>query len=189
MSVAAATALEGESLSFPVTLSGAVSSEVELGWSTTAVTAISGTDYTAVASGSLTIKANDTSGTLTVSTSDDTLTEADETLTVTITGETLPPGVSLDVATATGTIEDDDGLTASVAANPLSVAEGASATFPVTLTGATSTADVVVTYSVRGTATSGVDYTAPLGALDDRVGRDIGHDYDRHVGGPGSGAQ
>ena len=165
VSVAAATALEGESLSFPVTLSGAVSSEVELGWSTTAGTAISDTDYTAVASGSLTIKANDTSGTLTVSTSDDTLTEADETLTVTITGETLPPGVSLDVATATGTIEDDDGLTASVVANPLSVTEGGSATFPVTLTGGTSTADVVVTYSVEGTATSGVDYTAPSGTL------------------------
>ena len=170
VSVGAASAPEGGSLSFPVTLSGAVGSDVKLGWSTTAGTATSDTDYTAVTAGALTIDARETSGVLTVSTTGDTLAEADETLTVTITGLALPGGVSLGVATATGTIEDDDDLTVSVTANPLSVPEGGSATFPVTLTGGTSTADVVVTYSVGGTATSGDDYTAPSEPLTIAVG-------------------
>ena len=167
VSVAAAEAAEGNALSFAVTLSGKVASDVVLGWSTTAGTAVSGTDYTAVDSGNLTIEAGDTSGTLSVTTKEDALTEADETLTVTITGTTLPIGVSLATGgtIATGTIEDDDPLTVSVAANPLSVTEGQSATFPVTLTGGTSTADVVVTYTVTGTAISGTDYTAPSRTL------------------------
>ena len=43
--------------------------------------------------------------------------------------------------------------------------EGGAATFAVTLTGGTSTADVEVAYSVGGTATAGADYTAPGGTL------------------------
>ncbi len=155
------SASEGDALAFPVTLSGKVSSDVVLGWSTSADSAVSDTDYTAVTSGSLTILANATSGTLTVSTTGDTLAEADETLTVTITGPALPSGVSLGVATATGTIRDDDRLTAAVAADELTVTEGSPASFTVTLTGATSTAEVVVAYSIEGTATLGDDYTAP----------------------------
>ena len=45
------------------------------------------------------------------------------------------------------------------------VAEGQWAEFPVTVSGGTSTADVVVLYAVGGTATSGTDYTAPSGEL------------------------
>ena len=45
------------------------------------------------------------------------------------------------------------------------VPEGSAASFEVALTGATSTADVVVTYTVTGTATPGTDYTAPSGSL------------------------
>ena len=115
VSVGPASAAEGSAMSFPVTLTGEVSTDVVLGWSTAAGTATSGTDYTAVMSGSLTIEAGDTSGTLTVSTTADTLTESDETFTVTITATTLPSGVSLGMATATGTIEDDDVPAAPVA--------------------------------------------------------------------------
>ncbi len=165
VSVGAASAPEGGSLSFPVTLSGAVGSDVKLGWSTTAGTATSDTDYTAVTAGALTIDARETSGVLTVSTTGDTLAEAGETLTVTITGLALPGGVSLGVAIATGTIQDDDLLTASVAAETVKVVEGLPASFTVTLTGGTSTADVVVTYSLGGTATEGRDYEAPAGRL------------------------
>ena len=49
------------------------------------------------------------------------------------------------------TIEDNDELSASVTV-PEAVAEGETARFTVTLGGGTSTADVVVTYSVGGTA-------------------------------------
>ncbi len=164
VSVGAASASEGATVSFPVTLTGAVASNVVLGWSTTAGTAVSGTDYTAVTSGSLTIKAGDTSGVLSVSTKEDSLTEADETFTVTMTGTTLPTGTVLGVATAAGTIEDDDTLGA-VVTGAASAPEGSMVTFTVSLTGGASTAAVVVTYVVEGTATPGEDYTAPSGIL------------------------
>ena len=98
----------------------------------TATTA--GDDYTAVTSGTLTIATGDATGTLTVSTEEDLLAEADEAFTVTITSTTLPSGVSLGTATATGTIEDDDPIVASVAADAATATEGGSAMFTVTLT-------------------------------------------------------
>ena len=165
VSVGPASASEGDALAFPATLSGRVSSDVVLGWSTAAVTAVSDTDYTAVTSGALTIEAGDASGTLTVSTKEDTLAEANETFQVTIATSTAPPGVSLGVASASGTIQDDDLLTALVAAETVNVAEGSPASFTVTLTGGTSTAEVMVTYSLGGTATEGRDYEAPAGRL------------------------
>ena len=165
MSVTPASAVEGEAVEFTVELSLAAGNDTVLGWTTAAVTATSGDDYTAVTAGTLTIAAGDTTGTLTVSTEEDLLEEDDETFRVTITGTTLPPGVSLDTATATGTIEDDDTLTAEVTAGASTVPEGSAASFEVALTGATSTADVMVTYTVTGTATPGTDYTAPSGSL------------------------
>ena len=163
VSVAPASVAEGEAVEFTVTLSGAVGSDVELGWSTADGTATSGDDYTAVTSGTLTIATGDTTGTLTVATSEDLLAEGNETFTVT-----------LGTATATGTIEDDDPLGASVAADAGSVTEGGTAEFTVTLTGATSTAPVVVTYSVTGTAASGTDYTAQSGSLTIATGDSTG---------------
>ena len=59
------------------------------------------------------------------------------------------------------TIEDADELVASVTRVAESVAEGETARFTVTLGGGTSTADVVVTYSVGGTATKDKDYNDP----------------------------
>ena len=161
VSVGPATAAEGDDVEFEVTLSGAAGSDTVLGWTTAAGTATFGDDFTAVTSGTLTIAAGDTTGTLAVPTAQDMLAEADEAFTVTITGTTLPSGVSLGTATATGTIEDDDALTAAVTAGAPTVSEGSAASFEVALTGATSTADVVVTYTVTGTAISGTDYTAP----------------------------
>ena len=165
VSVADARAAEGDDVEFTVELSLAAGSDTVLGWTTVADTATSGDDYTAVTSGALTVAAGDTTGTLTVSTEEDLLAEDDETFRVTITGTTLPSGVSLDTATATGTIEDDDTLTAEVTAGASTVPEGSAASFEVALTGATSTAAVVVTYTVTGTATPGTDYTAPSGSL------------------------
>ena len=174
MSVGAATAAEGDDVEFVVTLSMAAGSDVALGWSTAADTATSGDDYTAVTAGTLTISAGDTTGTLTVSTAEDLLAEADETFTVTMTGTTLPSGVTLGTATATGTIEDDDTVMAAVTAGAPTVPEGSAASFEVALTGATSTADVVVTYTVTGTATPGTDYTAPSGSLTIAAGSSSG---------------
>ena len=132
------------------------------------MTATAGSDYTAVSSGTVTFGAGSTaSQTLTVTTLGDSPgrggrdVQAEETFTVTLTGSNLPAGVSLGTATATGTITDDEALTVSVA-GPLTVVEGNTATFTVSVAGGTSTAPVVVTYTVGGTATAGgTDYTAP----------------------------
>ena len=67
--------------------------------------------------------------TIAVTTRQDTLAEAAETFTVTLVATTLPDGVTLGTATATGTINDDDTLTAAVT-GAATVAEGAAASFP-----------------------------------------------------------
>ena len=171
VSVEDAAAIEGESVQFEVELSGAVSSEVVVSYATSDGTgahpAAAGTDYTAVSATELTFAAGDTAKTVTVATVEDELNEAAETFTVSLSGVTLPDGVSLnaDKDEATGTIEDDDALTVSVAGPVANVEEGQTATFTVTVTG-TSTTAVVVSYEVdtgASTASSGDDYTAPSG--------------------------
>ena len=156
----------------------AAGSDVALGWSTAADTATSGDDYTAVTAGTLTISAGDTTGTLTVSTAEDLLAEDDETFTVTMAAPGSDAAFGREPghgATATGTIEDDDTLTAAVTADASTVTGGfGSASFEVALTGATSTAAVVVTYTVTGTATPGTDYTAPSGSLTIAAGDSTG---------------
>ena len=165
---------EGESASFVVALSGAVQETVEVSYATSAGSgsdaATAGTDYTA-ADVTLTFASKETSKTVAVTTTVDAFNEADETFTVILAGVTLPEGVSLDEdATAPGTIENDDGLTATVTANAESVPEGNAAEFTVELDGGTSTADVIVKYTWEdSTGTAGTDYTAPSGpAADDR---------------------
>ena len=156
---------EGESAEFAVELSGAVSSAVQVSYATENGTAESGSgkDYTAKTATTLTFSPNAAlRQTFTVATLDDTLNEATETFAVKLTAPSLPDGVALGQASATGRITDDDPLTASVEANAASVDEGDPATFTVSLTGGTSTAPVVVHYSLGGSATSGDDYTAPV---------------------------
>ena len=69
--------------------------------------------------------------------------------------------MSLVTSTATGTIADDGTLSVSAGADAETVTEGANATFKVTVAGGTSTANLEVTYTVGGKATSATDYTAP----------------------------
>ena len=159
---------EGETASFVVTLSGTVSGVVQVPYTTANVTAESGSDkdYTA-ASGTLEFQAGDSSKTIEVTTLEDGLNEADETYTLTLTSVTGPDGVSLGTSSATGTIEDDDPVSAALGTYTENVAEGDDATYEVDLSGGTSTAAVVVNYAVdtSSTATSGTDYTAPSGKL------------------------
>ena len=109
VSVADANVLEGNSgtsdLTFDVTLSNASSSDVSVDYVTSDGTASGGSDYTA-ASGTLTIPAGNTSGTITVHANGDTTFEPDETVTVTLS--TLVGGGSITNDTATGTIKNDD---------------------------------------------------------------------------------
>ena len=150
---------EGGTASFEVTLAPASGKQVTVSYETAEGTAKASEDYTAASSTTLTFTAGDTTKTVSVATTEDTRNEATEAFTMTLSGETnatLPE----DAKTATGTITDDDPLTAAVTAKAQNVPEGQSAEFEVKITGGTSTADVVVLYSVGGTATS-ADYDDP----------------------------
>ena len=117
VSISDASVVEGNSgtadLTFDVTLSNASSSDVSVDYATSDSTATVGSDYTA-ASGTLTIPAGDTSGTITVHAKGDTTYEPDETLTVTLSG--LVGGGSITNDTATGTIRNDDKQPSTVSA-------------------------------------------------------------------------
>ena len=85
VSVAAATATEGAAANFVVTLSGAVSSAVEVSYQTSDGTAVAGSDYTG-ADDTLTFSVGGSlQQTIAVDTTDDTLNEATEDFTLTLT--------------------------------------------------------------------------------------------------------
>ena len=113
LSVTDATAPEGESLEFTVSLSVPVAGGVEVTAAFTNGTAGAG-DY-ANAAQTLSFGQSDTEKTLTVAATSDTLAESDETFTVTLTAD--PEFVNAAAATATGTITNvsDDSTAPTVA--------------------------------------------------------------------------
>ena len=163
LSIADASATEGSAVSFTVTLTAASDNTIMVTYATSVDSAESG-DFTA-ASGTLTFAAGDTAKTFTVSTTDDSTAEEDETFTVTLSGAsmaTIPAGGE----TATGTINDDDNdPTLSIA--DASGTEGSAVTFTVTLSEASGKI-VTVSYATSrqtgDTAESG-DFTAASGML------------------------
>ncbi len=104
LSVADASAEEGEPLTFTVALSPPSTETVTVDWATSGGTAVSGTDFTA-GTGTLTFTAGDTEKTFTVATTEDVTDQVNETFTVTLSNAT---GAAISGATATGTIKDDD---------------------------------------------------------------------------------
>jgi hypothetical protein len=144
--------------------------DLTLGFRTLDGSATKGIDYEA-ASGTLSIPAGSTTGTITVTVYGDTAVEGNETLTLDL-GE--PSGTG--AASATGTILDDEPPTISVA--DASVAEGDSGTaslaFVVTLS-APFYRDLAVGFrTADGTATSGSDYAAVAGTLTIPAGSTVG---------------
>ncbi len=167
-SINSPTVTEGDSSSvnlvFMVTLSASSTSSLSVDYAQTGGTATSGTDYTAVAAGTLTFAAGTTSRTITVSVTGDTANEVNETVIITLSNATAGAGIG--TAIGTGTITDND--TPGFSINSPSVAEGDSSTtnlvFTVTLSPAPATAATVNwAEGTGGTATSGTDYTAIAG--------------------------
>ena len=162
---------EGDDVSFTVTHSHAIGSQVRVAWSVTPGTATS-EDYRR-SSGQVTFpagsEANDTQS-FTVSVRDDSLSEGEESFIVslgTITG-LIADQVSVDSAASstTMTVSESDPITV-VFSGPVSVDEGDTATYTVSLspTGVLPTAELTVDYAtLDGTAGSN-DYTAASGAL------------------------
>ncbi len=108
ITIADASAAEGDSLTFTVSVSPTHSSAITLDYETVDGTAISHADvddYTA-ASGTVTIPAGDSSATITISTTEDSDIEIDDTFTVVISNP--PTGVTIGDDTAMGTISNDD---------------------------------------------------------------------------------
>ena len=138
---------EGTALTFTVALSAASGKTVTVDVGTsveTGDTATAGTDFTAVASTTLTFDPGREEKTVSFLTTEDTDVENDETFTVTLSNPTNAT-LSTTNATAKGTIEDDDGTTLpTLSVGNASATEGADVSFPLTLSAAAS-ANVTVT--------------------------------------------
>lgn len=154
------------SLNFLVSLSSASTSDVTVAYATSDISATQGSDYTST-SGTLTIPAGQTTGTISVSILGDDSVEPDETFNVTLSN---PVRAALGTSMASGTILNDDfAVVPSLSIASVSAFEGdfgtSSMVFTVTLS-SVSSSEVSVSYStLDGTATSFLDYTTVAGTL------------------------
>ncbi|GAA4356577.1 hypothetical protein GCM10023151_04630 [Kangiella marina] len=144
------------SVTFTITLDNDVAGGTNVTYSFTDGTATGGgTDY---ASTGGTVTFTGTAGeteTFTVAYTDDNITEGNETFTVSLSADN--PSVT-DTDTATGTIEDNDALTASIAASVAAASEPATdGEFTVSLSNPSDT-DTTVFIDYAGTATTASDY-------------------------------
>ena len=166
---------EGGDAEFTVTLSQSVAAEVQVGWSAPLGTdSAEGSDLSAT-SGTVTFAAGSAAGatqTITITATDDALSETAEGFTVTLgtITSTLSSQLSLKsgASSATATISASDPITINIL-GPTTVDEGdATSNYTVSLSpsGAKPTADLTVSYATaNGTATAGSDYTAKSGTL------------------------
>jgi hypothetical protein len=159
----AGTVPEGDPASFTITLSPASGRDVTVNWATAPNTATAG-DFTAVPSTPLTFTPGQTSRTVVVQTTQDSLGEDDESFFVNLSSESNATVVD---GQATATITDDDDDVPTVSIGDAGVVEGTgtnpSLRFPITLSSASAT-DVSVTFStLDGTAVAPGDYTARSG--------------------------
>ena len=167
LSIADARLTEGDSgsvnMEFTVMLDAASRQQVTVDYETANGTATAGVDYQAK-SGTLTFAPGDTRKTITVLVQGDTVEEGNETFTVTLRN---PSHATLADATATGTIEDDDGPALSIADTRVTEGDSGSVNMEFTVTlDVASRQQVTVDYeTANGTATAGVDYRAQRGAL------------------------
>ena len=169
---------ESENLVFTVqlldgTTSTSISEAVTVRYDTIPGTA-SRTDYGPV-SGTFTIDAGEEFATLTLMPDDDNQAEDTETFTVRLTLMNPPDDVALGMATATGTITDNEMVRAKVTASDTTVVEGSVVTFTVELEPGVGSEDVVVTYHTNaGSADPDDDFEAPEGTLTIPAGDTMG---------------
>ena len=148
---------------FTVTLSQASALTTTVGYTVAGVTAVAGTDFTAVAPGTLTFTPGVTTQQLTVSVLGDSLDEGDETFTVTLTS---PTNATILDGSGVGTIVDND-APPTIGVGNATVTEGNSGTvnavFTVSLSSASGLPVSATVNTANGTATAGSDYTAIVG--------------------------
>ncbi|HEX2914300.1 MAG TPA: Calx-beta domain-containing protein [Chloroflexia bacterium] len=178
LSIGNVTKVEGNSgttaFDFPVTLSSVSSQPITVDYATADGTATTADNDYSAASGTLTIPAGQTSGTITINVNGDSKLEPDETFSVNLSN---PTNAIIGTATGTGTITNDDGVP-TLAINDVSQAEGNSGTtafnFTVTLSNP-SAQPVTVDYATAdGTATTAdSDYAAASATLTIPAGQTI----------------
>ena len=137
-------------------------------FSTTGGTATAGSDYTGTLQ-TLTFAAGQTNQTVSVAVIDDTAGEAAETMTVALSNQS---GGTLDVATASASIADND-LTTWAVASAFSGNEGAVYVYTVTRAGNKDNAATIEYATSGGTALAGVDYTPAFGTLSFAAGETV----------------
>ncbi len=165
LSIDSPSAAEGDSgsatLTFTVTLSGASDRQITVGYADAGTgTATSGTDYTAITTGTLTFAAGDTSKTIAVSVTGDTTDEPNETVAVTLSGAS---NATISTATGTGTItDDDDAPEVTLSLSPTSIAESGSSnasTVTASLDHASSAATTITVAAAAGTNAVSGDFS------------------------------
>ncbi len=174
LSIGDASVLEGDNgtatLQLTVSISAASGLPVSFDYRTSDVTALAGSDYTAVntemaGQGRVTILPGATTATISIDVHGDLDIEPDETLLVTLVN---PDSATLGDAEATGTIINDDPPSISIA--DATVTEGNSGTvqmqFTVTLNKPNPLAPITVQFQTQGgSATLGVDFVDASGSL------------------------
>lgn len=165
VSIGDATATEGDSAVFTVTLSNEYHAVVQVEYATANGTATAPGDYTAAAATMLSFSPGQTEKTITVQTAADTLDEPDEGFLVSLSS---PSNATLADAQGAGTIVDDDPVP-SLSIDDVSVTEGnagtTNAVFTVSLSAASGLPASVHFATGGGTASAGGDYTAASGTV------------------------
>ncbi|MEW6257959.1 MAG: Calx-beta domain-containing protein [Pseudomonadota bacterium] len=169
LAVSDASVIEGASgstqLAFTVTLSAPATGAVSVAYATANGTALAGSDYVA-RSGTVTFAPGETSKVIYVDVVGDGTVEANETLTLSLSGAS---GATIADGSGVGTIVNDDVVLPSLSIADASVVEGQDGTSLLTFTvslSAAATGPVSVQFgTANGTANAGSDYTAANGTL------------------------
>ena len=170
LSISPLTTAETGTLSATVSLSGASSEDVTANYATSNGTANAGNDYTST-TGTLTIAAGDTSGTIDISILADSVSEEDETFNVTLTSPSS--NASLATSSATMTITDDDTApTISIADLTASEADG-TVNLTATLSEASERIITVNFATANDSAEAPSDYVTGTGVITFTPGEDL----------------
>src|SRR5262249_44655478 len=170
ISISDASATEGNTgttpMTFHVTLSKASTQTVTVDYKTVDGTALSGSDYVALSTATLSFSPGQTSKDITVMVNGDTFFEGNEVFTVNLSN---PTNATILKEIGVGTIIDDDGTPTISINSTVTVTEGNTGTTPATFTVTLSNPSqsvVTVDYSTMDvTAVGGLDYVTASGRL------------------------
>lgn len=160
-SVADASVTEGGTVTVTVTRAGVATGAAAVSYATSNGSASAPGDYTST-SGTLTFAAGETSKSISIATTNDSVYEGIETFGVVLSSPS--PGTSISNGNATVTILDNE-VVAELAISNTTIIEGGTAALTVTRSGLTTSAVGVSYATLAGTATAPADFAAASGTL------------------------